>query len=184
MAYFVATTEKTSVEGLARLLRDNMWKLYKLPESVMLDRGLQFAAELIKKLNRILRIKTKLSMSFYLQTNGKTEQINQKLEQYFRFFMDYKQKDWPEQLLSAEFVVNNKVYSVTKVSSFIVNYNRELRMGIDIRRKEKVEKATEFAERMKKVLEEAEVMLKKVQKKIKQQTNKESKKTKEQKKIK
>jgi len=52
-------------------------------------------------------------------------------------------------------------------------------MGIDIRRKEKVEKATEFAERMKKVLEEAEVMLKKVQKKIKQQTNKESKKTKE-----
>ena len=40
MAYFVATTEKTSVEGLARLLRDNMWKLYKLPESVVLDRGL------------------------------------------------------------------------------------------------------------------------------------------------
>ena len=40
MAYFVATTEKTSVEGLARLLRDNMWKLHKLPESVMLDRGL------------------------------------------------------------------------------------------------------------------------------------------------
>jgi len=31
------------------------------------------------------------------------------------------------------------------------NYGRELRMGIDIRKKEKVEKATEFAKRIKKV---------------------------------
>ena len=36
----------------------------------------------------------------------------------------------------AEFVVNNKAYSATKMSLFIVNYNRELRMGVDIRRKE------------------------------------------------
>ena len=34
-------------------------------------------------------------------------------------------------------------------------------MGVDIRRKEKVEKATEFAEKIKKVSEEAEMMLKK-----------------------
>ena len=58
-------------------------------------------------------------------------------------------------------MVNNQVYSVTKVSLFIVNYNRDLRMGVDIRRKEKVEKATEFAEKIKKVSEEAEMMLKK-----------------------
>jgi len=31
------------------------------------------------------------------------------------------------------------------------NYKRELRMGADIRRKGKVEKATEFAERIRKV---------------------------------
>jgi len=33
----------------------------------------------------------------------------------------------------------------------MANYERELRMGVDIRRKEKVEKTTEFAKRMKKV---------------------------------
>ena len=48
-------------------------------------------------------------------------------------------------------MVNNKVYSVTKVLPFIVNYKRELRIGTNIRRKEKVKKVTEFAERMKKV---------------------------------
>ena len=38
MTHFVATTEGTSAEGLARLLQDNIWKLYGLPESVMSDR--------------------------------------------------------------------------------------------------------------------------------------------------
>ena len=50
----------------------------------------------------------------------------------------------------------------TKVSPFMANYRRELRMRIDIRRKEKMEKATEFAVRMKKVQEEIEVVLKRV----------------------
>ena len=40
MAYFVATMEETSAKGLARLFRDNMWKLHGLPESVISDRGL------------------------------------------------------------------------------------------------------------------------------------------------
>ena len=65
MVHFVATTEKTSAEGLARLFRDNMWKLHALPESIVLDRGPQFAAELTKKLNRILGIETRLSTVFH-----------------------------------------------------------------------------------------------------------------------
>jgi len=37
------------------------------------------------------------------------------------------------------------------VSPFIANYGRELKMGIYLRRKEKMEKITEFAERIRKV---------------------------------
>jgi len=58
--------------------------------------------------------------------------------------------------------VNNKVHTVIKVLPFIANYGRELRMGRDIRRKEKVEKTTEFIERMKQVQEKAGAALKKV----------------------
>ena len=47
--------------------------------------------------------------------------------------------------------MNNKVHSITKVSLFMANYSREIRMGVDLRRKEKIEKATEFVERMRKV---------------------------------
>ena len=58
--------------------------------------------------------------------------------------------------------MNNKTHTVTKMSSFIANYGRKLRMGGDIRKKEKVESMTKFVERMKKVHEEARVALKKV----------------------
>ena len=67
-----------------------------------------------------------------------------------------------------EFVVNNKVHSATKVSLFMVNYSRELRMRTDIRRKEKIEKVTEFSEKIKKVQEKAKVALKKIQEEINQ----------------
>ena len=44
-------------------------------------------------------------------------------------------------------------------------------MGVDLKRKEKVEKATEFTERMRKVQEEAGVALMRVQKEIKRQVD-------------
>ena len=39
MAHFIATTEKTLAEGLARLFRDHIWKSIQLPENIILDRG-------------------------------------------------------------------------------------------------------------------------------------------------
>ena len=67
----------------------------------------------------------------------------------------------------AEFAVNNKTHTATKVLPFIANYRRELRMGEDIRKKGKVESATEFVERIKKIYKEAEVALKKTQEEMK-----------------
>jgi len=80
MVHFIPTTEKTSVEGLARLFRDNVWKLHGLPESIISDRGPQFVAGLMQKLNEMLGIKSKLSTAFHPQTDGQTERINQEME--------------------------------------------------------------------------------------------------------
>jgi len=80
-------------------------------------------------------------------------------------------------LASAEFAVNNKAHTATKVSPFIANYGRELRMEGDIRKKGKVESATEFAERIKKVHEEAGAVLKRTQKKMKRYVDRSRKET-------
>ena len=72
-AYFMATIEETLAKGLVRLFRDNVQKLHRLPENVISDRRPQFAVELTKELNRMLRIKMKLLTFFYLQTDRQTE---------------------------------------------------------------------------------------------------------------
>ena len=148
-----------------------------MPESVVLNRGPQFVAELTRELNRILGIKTRLSTVFHPQTDGQTEQMNQELEQYLRFFVEHRQKDWPEWLASAEFAVNNKAHTTTKVLPFIANYGRELRIGGDIRKKGKVESVMEFVERIKKVHEEAGAALKKIQEEMKRYANRSRKET-------
>jgi len=96
MVYFIPTTEKTSAEGLARLLRDNIWKLYSLSESIISDRGPQFVVGLMRELNEMLGIKSKLLIAFHPQTDEQTERVNQELEQYLRMFIDHRQEQWPE----------------------------------------------------------------------------------------
>ena len=68
--HFVATTKEITVEKLTRLFRDNIWKLYGLPESVVLDRGPQFATELTKKLNYMFGIEMRLLTAFYSQMDS------------------------------------------------------------------------------------------------------------------
>ena len=71
------------------LFRDNLWQLHGLPESIISDRGPQFAAGLMRELNEMLGIKTKLLMAFHPQTNRQTERMNQELEQYLQMLIDY-----------------------------------------------------------------------------------------------
>ena len=173
MAHFIPTTEKTSTEGLAQLFRDNIWKLHGLLDSIISDRGPQFAAGIMKELNQMLGIDTKLSTAFYPQTNRQTERINQELEQYLRMFIDNRQEQWPEWLGTAEFVYNNKVHTGTKVSPFQANHRQNPRMGFKLRKKGRYKGAERFAERMKKVQEEAKAALQKAQEDMKRYADRE-----------
>ena len=92
MVYFIPTMEKILAEELARLFKDNVWKLHGLPESIISDQGPQFVAEIIRELNWILGIKSKLSIVFHPQINRQTERVNQELEQYLQMFIDHRQE--------------------------------------------------------------------------------------------
>ena len=71
--------------------------------------------------------------------------------------------------------MNNKIHSTTKVSLFMANFGREVRIRGDIQKKGKVEKATEFVKRIKRIQEEAGAALKKAQEEIKRYANKKRK---------
>jgi len=70
------TMVKTSAEGLAKLFRDNVWKLYGLSESIISNREPQFTVGLMQELNKMLGIESKMLIVFYSQTDRQTERVN------------------------------------------------------------------------------------------------------------
>ena len=86
-------------------------------------------------------------------------------------YVNHRQNNWSEWLATAEFAFNNKVYIATKMSPFQVNYGRELRMGFNIRKKGKNEKAEEFVKEMKERHEKARAALVKSQEEMKRQVD-------------
>ena len=171
MAHFIATTKRTSAKGLTRLFQDHVWKLYRLPESVISDRGVQFVVGMMKKLNNLLGIQTKLLMAYHPQMDGQTERMNQELEQYLRIFINHRQEQWPDWLGTAEFAYNNKVHTATKTSPFKINYGQDPRMEFEGRRKGKYKAVGKFIEKMKKIQEKAKAALGKAQEEMKKFVN-------------
>jgi len=122
---------------------------------------------LIKELNKMLGIESKISIVFYSQIDRQMERINQELEQYLRIFIDYRQEQWPDWLGMAEFAYNNKAYLSTKTLLFKVNYEQDPRMGFEVRRKGKYKGAEKFVIKIREVQGKAKVALGKVQEEIK-----------------
>jgi len=171
IVHFIPITEKTSAEGLARLFRDNVWKLHRLPESIISDRGPQFATGLIRELNEILEIKSKLSTAFHPQTDGQMERVNQELEQYLRMFINHRQEQWLEWLGTTEFAYNNKMYLSMQMTPFKANYGQDPRMGFEGRKKGKYEEVEKFVEKMKEIQKEAKAALTKMKEDMKKYTD-------------
>ena len=94
-------------------------------------------------------------------------------------YINHRQNNWAKWLATAEFAFNNKVHTATKISPFQVNYERELRMGFDIRKKRRNEKAEEFVREMKERHEEARAVLVKSQEEMKRQADRSRKETEE-----
>ena len=167
MVHFIPTMERTSAKGLTRLFRDNVWKLYRLLQSIISNRGPQFMAELIRELNRMLGIKNKMLIVFYPQTDGQTKRVNQELEQYLRMFIDHRQEQWLDWLGTAEFTYNNKAHLSTKTLLFKANYGQDPRIEFEERKKRKYEGAEKFVMKIKEIQKEAKAALGKTQEEMK-----------------
>jgi len=126
---------------------------------------------MMRELNNLLGIQIKLLTAYHPQTDKQIERINQELEQYLRVFINHKQEQWPDWLEMVEFMYNNKIHMVTKILPFKVNYGQDPRMGFERRKKKKYKAAEKFIERIKKIQEEAKVVLGKAQEEMKKFAN-------------
>ena len=125
--HFVPCTSTITVEGLAQLFLDHVFKRHGLPDTIISDRGPQFASHFWTYLCYCLGIQPRLSNAFHPQIDGQTERINASMEEYLRGYVNYLQDDWAKMLAIAEFAGNNQVLAATGASPFNATAGRDPR---------------------------------------------------------
>lgn len=133
MRHFIATTVEASAEVVADLYVTHIYRLHGFPDTVVSDRGPQFAALFWKTLCLRLGTSRLLSTAFHPETDGQTEISNAAMEQYLRAYACYLQDDWNKWLALAEFAANNAFSEPIQCSPFYANYGYNPRIGFEPR---------------------------------------------------
>ena len=128
-AHFIPINNQFSSKDMAQLLYDKVYLLYGLPLQIILDRGVQYSAELFQEWCKILEIESTMSTAYHPQTDRQIEHVNQALEQYLRCYVDYNLSNWSDLLPSSEFAYNNQAHEGMKESPFYLEYGRYPRAG-------------------------------------------------------
>ena len=166
---FEPTHMELNSAGFARILRDRVFRDHGLFRTLIHDRDTRFTSDFIAELLGMLGIEQNPSTAYHPQTDGQSERTNQTIEQYLRIFVDYLQDDWKEWLPLGEFAINNSVHAATKQTPFFVNYGQHPWTGLDVRKEVHNESAQQFADRMKKVHEDAAAALRMAAERMKRQ---------------
>jgi len=117
----ITENEDITVEKTVEMLIQWVYQTHDLSSFIVSDQSLQFIFILWKSLCKRLDINLRLFTVYYSQINDQSEQVNQNVERYLRFFCLYMQDDWFKWLLMIEFVNNNILFSVIFLTLFFMN---------------------------------------------------------------
>jgi len=107
MAHYTPINMNITAQGVAKTSWDRVFKDVGIPQKVISDQGPQFVLRFMKELYSRLGVERNSSTAYHPQTDSQTERVNQELKQYLRLYCNYKQNNWAEWLLIAEFSYNN-----------------------------------------------------------------------------
>jgi len=91
-----ATAMNISSEEIAKIYKNEIWKLYKVPRKILSDREPQFAFRFMEELMKVLGTKRMLSTAYHPQIDEQTERINKKVGTFLRHYENYQQDNWTE----------------------------------------------------------------------------------------
>ena len=107
--HVLLTNTTITLEGMARLYGNHVFKLHGISQKIIHDKGPQFDSHFMRDWYKLLNIEGNPSTAYHPPTDRQMERINQEIEQYLRIFINYHQSDWAGWLPMAEFAYNNKV---------------------------------------------------------------------------
>ena len=140
--------------GLAKVILDVVIRHYRLPDSIIINRGLLFTSKFLSLVCYFLRVKRQLFTTFHPQTNGQIERQNSTMKAYLRAFVNFEQDDWARLLPMAEFAYNNVKNAGTGHTPFELNCRYHPRMSYkdDVNLRSKSKSADELSAELRELM--------------------------------
>jgi hypothetical protein len=101
-----------------------------MPKRIISDRGSVFTGQFWTSFQEALGTQLNFSTVYHLETDGKTERMNQTLEDMLHMYVMDQQRHWEEFLHLVEFAYNNSYQSTIKMAPFKFLYGRPCQMPL------------------------------------------------------
>ena len=106
MVHLVPSRSNYTAKDIAELMFAEVYKHHGLPRAIISDRDVLFTSLFWTNLNRLIRIKQKMSSAYHPETDGSTERANRMIGQMLQSCIGPNQKDWVPRLPAIEFAIN------------------------------------------------------------------------------
>jgi transposase InsO family protein len=130
-AHFLQVEATYPIEKYAKLYLTKIVCLYRVPKTIVSNRGPQFTAHFWESLHDAMGTTLTFSTAYHPQTGGQTERVNQILGDMLRACTIIYGKDWEPCLPFVEFSYNNSFQASIGMSPFEALYGRSCRTPLN-----------------------------------------------------
>jgi hypothetical protein len=130
VAHFIPIKSTCKEIDISSIFMKEIFRLHGMPKEIISDRDTKFTSNFWKSLFVGFETKLLFSTSYHPQTDGKTERVNQVLEDMLRMHVMHQPKKWEDYLPLVEFSYNNGYQESLKMSPFEALYGRQCNIPI------------------------------------------------------
>ena len=154
-AYPIPNQEAVTV---ARILTQEMFFRFSVPEQLHSDQGRQFESQLIAEICKLLKISKTRTTPYHPQGDGLVERFNRTLLNMLATTVKSHQGDWEDHIRAVCLAYNSSVQHTTGYTPFYLMFGRQARIPVDLMFKSNLPEEmphSDYAVLLKSTLEEA-----------------------------
>jgi hypothetical protein len=126
-AHFILVRDTYYVTNVAHVFVNDVIHLHRIPKKIILDWDSRFTSRFWTSLQLALGTQLNLSIAYHPETDGKTERVNQVMEDILRMYVMDNQTQWERYLPLVEFAYNNNFHSSIVMPPYEALYGRPCR---------------------------------------------------------
>jgi hypothetical protein len=133
MTFYIFVTKKITIVKLTKIIFDHVMFEYDVSKDVISNREFVFTNAYWTNIYYHMKLKKRLNIVFYSQTNKQIERQNQNLKHFLQIFCFEKQTKWIKYLFLTEFVYQNSVQFIIKCNFFFCMYDYNFKFRYELK---------------------------------------------------